>query len=86
MINGDAIGGGLYWAMTCDMRIGSERARFSVGFTKFGLFPGTGGTWLTPRLIGIGKAFEMIFIGRFVDAYGAEKIGIVNILAQRTRL
>jgi len=80
MINGVAVGGGFDLACACDLRLGSENARFMVAFTRIGLFPGWGGTWLYPRLIGIPKAAEMLFTGDFMEAKDAERLGLLNKL------
>lgn len=78
MINGDAVGGGMDVAMMCDMRIASEKARFSEGYVRLGLVPGDGGAYYLPRLTGIAKALELLLTGDFVDATEAARIGIVN--------
>jgi len=80
MINGDAIGGGLDLALCCDMRIGAASARFSVGFTRIGLTPDSGGAWLLPRIVGLGKALEMIFTADFFSAEECFRIGLLNRL------
>ena len=78
MVNGPAVGAGFDLALACDMRIGSENVRFSVAFTKVGLVPGSGATWLLPRIVSLAKAAELIFTGNFLDAKEAERIGILN--------
>jgi len=78
MVNGVAAGGGFDWAMACDIRIGSEKTRFRVGFTSIGLFPGTGGTWLLPRLVGPARAAELLFTDRVLEAPEAERLGLLN--------
>ncbi len=80
MINGVAVGGGFDLALACDMRVGSKNARFRNAFVKIGLFPGWGGTWLYPRVMGLGKAFEYLFTGDFLEAEEAEKLGVLNKL------
>lgn len=80
MVNGVAAGGGFDWAMACDIRIGSEKTRFRVGFTSIGLFPGTGGTWLLPRLVGPARAAELLFTDRFIEAPEAAQSGLLNAL------
>ncbi len=81
MVNGDAIGGGLDLALCCDLRVAATHARFSVGFTRIGLTPDSGGTWLLPRLVGIGRALEMLYTGGFYGAEDAFRMGMVNKIA-----
>ncbi len=78
MINGFCLGGGMEVAMCCDIRIASENARFGQPEINIGIFPGGGGTQRLPRLIGWGKAKELIYTGRIIDAAEAEKIGLVD--------
>ena len=78
MVNGAAVGAGFSLALACDMRVGSEKAKFRVSFTKLALVPGTGDTWLLPRAVGPAKAAEIIFTGDFVEAKEAERIGILS--------
>lgn len=80
MVNGIAVGGGFDMALACDMRIGSKNTRFRNAFVKIGLFPGWGGTWLYPRVMGLAKALEYLFTGDFLEAEEAEKIGVLNKL------
>ena len=80
MVNGIAVGGGFDMALACDMRIGSKNTRFRNAFVKIGLFPGWGGTWLYPRVMGLAKALEYLFTGDFLEAEKAEKIGVLNKL------
>jgi len=80
MVNGVAVGGGFDMALACDLRVGSKNARFRNAFVKIGLFPGWGGTWLYPRVMGLGKALEYLFTGDFLGAEEAEKFGVLNKL------
>jgi enoyl-CoA hydratase/carnithine racemase len=77
-INGVAAGGGCDIALACDLRVMSEGARIGEIFAKIGLFPGTGGTWLLPRAIGVEKALELIWTGDLLPAEEALRIGLVG--------
>jgi enoyl-CoA hydratase len=77
-INGYALGGGNELAMCCDLRICSEKARFGQPEINLGLIPGASGTQRLPRLIGVAKAKEMIFLGDMIDAATALNLGLVN--------
>ena len=77
-VNGYALGGGLELALACSIRICSERAQFGAPEVKLGIIPGDGGTQRLPRLIGLGRAMEMILTGDFIDAAEAYRIGLVN--------
>jgi enoyl-CoA hydratase len=76
--NGDALGEGLELALSCDIRVASEGARFCLPHTSYGLIPGGGGTQRLPRLVGRGKALEMILTAEPIDATEAYRIGLVN--------
>jgi 2-(1,2-epoxy-1,2-dihydrophenyl)acetyl-CoA isomerase len=77
-VNGVAAGAGCNLALAADLRIASDRASFIQVFTRVGLIPDSGGTWLLPRLVGVGKALEMMFFADPVDAATAERLGLVN--------
>jgi len=77
-INGFALGGGLELALACDVRIASEQARIGNPEVAVGLIPAWGGTVRLPKVIGRGKASELILTGGQIDAKEAERIGIVN--------
>lgn len=78
-VNGVAAGGGLALALAADIRIGSPSSRFNAAFVRIGLSAGDLGTsWYLPRLIGPGRAAEIAYTGRFVEAEEAERIGLLN--------
>ena len=77
-INGIAMGAGMCVALASDLRIASERAQFSMAFILRGIIPDVGGTFLLPKLIGSGKACELMFTGDMIDVREAEQIGLVN--------
>jgi enoyl-CoA hydratase len=79
-INGYALGGGLEVAMACDLRIASENARMGQTEINIGLIPGWGGTQRLTRLVGVGKAKELVYTGKMIDAKTAEQLGIVNMV------
>lgn len=78
VVDGFAGGLGCDMALACDMRLVSRRAVFAELFIRVGLIPDGGGTWLLPRLVGVGRAFEMMVTGRNVDAEEAVAIGLAN--------
>jgi enoyl-CoA hydratase len=77
-INGFALGGGLELAMACHLRIASAAAKFGQPEVKLGLCPGYGGTVRLPRLVGRGRATELLLTGAMIDAEEALRIGLVN--------
>ncbi|MCB2148388.1 MAG: enoyl-CoA hydratase/isomerase family protein [Deltaproteobacteria bacterium] len=77
-VNGYAVGGGLEFALSCDIRIAAEDATFGFPETSVGLTVTTAGTKLITQIVGLGKAKELILTGRFVDAREALAIGLVN--------
>lgn len=86
MVPGDAVGAGFDLALACDMRLGSSKTRFMVGFTRIGLPPDTGTAWFLPRIIGVNKAIEIILTGDFVSGEEAFRLGILNHLAAHDKL
>jgi enoyl-CoA hydratase/carnithine racemase len=78
VVDGPAAGFGCDLALACDLRLVSDRARFGEIFVKRGLMPDGGGTWMLPRLIGLGRAVELMLTGELVDAAEAHRIGLAN--------
>lgn len=85
-INGFCLGGGCELAMACHIRIASENARLGQPEVKLGLIPGYGGTQRLPRLVGKGRALEMILSGEMVSAQQAEAMGLVNRVVKADEL
>ena len=85
-INGYALGGGLELAMACAVRIASENARLGQPEVKLGILPGFGGTQRLPRLVGRGRALEMLLSGEPVTAAEAYRIGLVNRVVPQAEL
>lgn len=84
-INGFALGGGCELALSCDIRLASDNAKFGQPEVNLGIIPGFGGTQRLPRLIGKGLANELIYSGKIIDAVEAGRIGLVNrVVAQNT--
>ena len=77
-VNGVAAGAGCNLALGCDLIIASDRARFTEIFSKRGLNVDFGGSWVLPRLVGLHKAKELVFLADILDADEAERVGIVN--------
>lgn len=82
LVNGYAFGGGSELALACTFRLASSNAIFGLPEIKLGLIPGYGGTQRLPRLIGEGRALEIIMTGRNVKADEAERIGLVNAVVE----
>jgi enoyl-CoA hydratase/carnithine racemase len=78
LVDGAAAGYGCDLALACDLRVGTERARFGEVFVRRGLMPDGGGTYLLPRLVGLGKAMELLLLGDVVDADEALRLGLLN--------
>jgi enoyl-CoA hydratase len=78
VINGFAFGGGLELATACNLRVATPNAKMGLPEIKLGVIPGYGGTQRLPRLVGEGRAMDMVLTGRAVGAEEAERIGLVN--------
>jgi enoyl-CoA hydratase len=85
-INGFALGGGCELAMACHVRIAAEHAKFGQPEVKLGIGPGYGGTARLPRLVGRGRALELLLTGGMIDAAEAHRIGLVNRVVPADRL
>jgi enoyl-CoA hydratase len=85
-INGYALGGGLELALACSIRIASDQAQFGAPEVKLGIIPGDGGTQRLPRIVGPGRAMEMVLTGDFIDAKEAFRIGLVNRVVAHEQL
>jgi len=85
-INGAAMGAGLDMAIMCDLRVCSDRAKLSESYILLGIVPGDGGAYFLPRLIGIGKALELLFTGDVLSPREALEIGLVNRVVDHDRL
>jgi 2-(1,2-epoxy-1,2-dihydrophenyl)acetyl-CoA isomerase len=77
-VNGLAVGGGLQLAIACDLRVAAASAVFASWEMRWAIVPDLGGTERLPRLIGLGRAKELVFTGRQLNAHEAERIGLVN--------
>jgi enoyl-CoA hydratase len=86
MINGFCLGGGCELAMSCDLRIAAESARFGQPEIKLGLIPGGGGTQRLPRLAGMGHAMRLILSGDMIPAAEAKEIGLVELVVPGAEL
>jgi len=85
-VNGFALGGGLELALACHLRLASENAKFGLPEVKLGIIPGYGGTVRLPRLVGKGRALELILSGEMIDAPEAYRIGLVNRVVPQSEL
>lgn len=85
-VNGFALGGGCELTLACDIRIAAENARFGLPEVTLGILPGGGGTQRLSRIIGMGRAKELIFTGDQIDAQEAYRMGLVNHVVPREEL
>jgi enoyl-CoA hydratase len=85
-VNGFALGGGCELAMACHLRVASDTAKFGQPEVKLGITPGYGGTQRLPRLVGKGRALDLILTGRSVDAQEAAQMGLVNRVVPPTEV
>lgn len=85
-VNGYALGGGCEIAMACTIRIASDNAKLGQPEVNLGLIPGFGGTQRLPRLVGKGRAYEMILSANPIDAAAAERMGLVNRVVPQAEL
>lgn len=85
-INGFALGGGLEFALACHIRIASENAKLGLPEVKLGIIPGYGGTFRLPRVVGRGRALELMLTGEMINAQEAHRIGLVNQVVAQANL
>ena len=85
-INGAAMGAGLDMALMCDLRVCSDRAKLAESYILIGVVPGDGGAYFLPRLVGMGKALELLLTGDVLSPEGALEIGLVNRVVPHDRL
>jgi len=85
-LNGVAVGVGLDLALSCDIRIASDKARFTVGYVRRGMVPAAGSAYWLPRLLGVDKALKLILTSEMIDAEEAERIGLVTMVVPRNEL
>ena len=85
-VNGFALGGGLELALACHFRVASENAKFGLPEVKLGIIPGYGGTIRLPRVVGRGRALELMLTGEMIDAQEAYRIGLVNHVYPQSEL
>ncbi|MBM7096668.1 enoyl-CoA hydratase/isomerase family protein [Bacillus sp. H-16] len=86
MINGFALGGGCELAMACDIRVASTNAKMGLPELNLAIIPGAGGTQRLVRIVGKGKALELILTGKIIGAEEAERIGLVSSVAEPDQL
>ena len=81
-IDGYALGGGLELALACDLRVASKTAKIGMPEVTLGIYPSAGGTWRLPRLVGLGRAKELVYTGRIVEAEEAAAWGLFESLVE----
>ncbi|MGA9525774.1 MAG: enoyl-CoA hydratase-related protein [Myxococcaceae bacterium] len=81
-VEGYALGGGFELALACDLRVGSKTAKVGLPETTLGIYPAAGGTWRLPRLVGLGRARDIVFTGRILEAEEAYAVGIFEYLVE----
>ena len=86
MVDGFALGGGSEMALSCDIRIATPRSKFGTPEINLGLIPGGGGTQRLCRLLGYGRAMEMVMSGEMVNGEDAHRMGLVNHLVESDQL
>jgi enoyl-CoA hydratase len=85
-VNGFALGGGCELALACHLRIAAENARFGLPEVKLGIIPGYGGTLRLPRIVGKGRALELMLTAEMIDAAEAHRIGLANRVVPQAEL
>lgn len=86
MVNGVAVADGLDWVLACDLRVGCEKSRFMNAFARMALFPNTGAAWQLPRVVGVSRALEILYLGDWVEAEEAYRLGILTRLVPYEKL
>lgn len=85
-VDGVAYGAGMDMALMCDIRFASTRARFCESYINLGLVPGDGGAYFLPRIVGVAKALELLWLGEPIDAAEAQRIGLVTRVVEPVAL
>ncbi|WP_153731785.1 enoyl-CoA hydratase/isomerase family protein [Sporosarcina obsidiansis] len=86
VVDGYALGGGCELAIACDIRIATKNAKFGFPELNLGIIPGAGGTKRLSRMVGKGRALDMILTGKFIDGEEAERIGLVSYIIERENI
>src|SRR2546426_7165542 len=86
MINGYCLGGGCELALACDIRVASDRAQIGQPEINIGIIPGGGGSQRLPRLVGLGKAMQLILTGERIPATEAHRVGLVDEVVPHEQL